>query len=152
MKTRIICIGKCKDQSIRACEDKYLERLRPPLAAQLVELSAASGEINDRRKKDTSLVLSKLTAREFAIVLDEQGQEMSSVEFADFLKKLMNQGWAGIAFLIGGAYGWDKESMKGAPYKFSLSKLTFPHELARLVLLEQLYRAQCILNGAPYHK
>lgn len=104
------------------------------------------------KKNEAALLLKDLPEKVFVVALDEHGKQMDSVEFADLVQKVQNMGISKMAFLIGGAFGHGEEVKKRADILLSLGKMTFPHFLARAVLSEQLYRAQTILDGHPYHK
>jgi 23S rRNA (pseudouridine1915-N3)-methyltransferase len=95
--------------------------------------------------------LKAIESVDYLILLDENGKEHSSIEFSQFLQQRMNQGIRHLAFMVGGAYGFDEEIRKRANYQLSLSRMTFPHQLIRLLFMEQLYRGFTILRNEPYH-
>ena len=103
------------------------------------------------KKAEASLILNSLEKEDFLVVLDEKGKMLSSVQLADFLQLRANESVRNIVFLIGGAYGIDEQVFKRAQLKWSLSDLTFPHQLVRLILAEQVYRACTILRNEKYH-
>ena len=100
-------------------------------------------------KKEALAIRNSLKSNELTVVLDEKSDPLSSIQFANHLKTFENQR---LVFIIGGSDGIDSEIKNLASWKFSLSPLTFPHEMARLILIEQLFRAQSILQGSPYHR
>ncbi len=102
---------------------------------------------NEFKKKEAELLLKKITDKDYIVLLDEQGKEFPSTEFAAFLDKTHRP----ITFIVGGAYGFDEAIYKRANAKISLSKMTFTHQMIRLLFVEQLYRAMTILNNEPYH-
>lgn len=140
MKMAVVAVGKLKERHwVEAC-DEYLMRIRRYVSCDVVEVRAEPE------------LLAKAPARLARWALDERGVQFSSVEFAKQIEKRMTQGSPGVAFLIGGAEGIDDTIRKGSELTLSLGKMTLAHRLARLVLLEQLYRAFTIIRGEPYHK
>jgi 23S rRNA (pseudouridine1915-N3)-methyltransferase len=105
----------------------------------------------ERKKEEARALLEKLDASDAVILLDEKGKEFTSERFADFLQKKMNAGPKRLVFVVGGAFGFDPALYSTFPSHLSLSKMTFSHQMVRLFLLEQLYRAFTILNNEPYH-
>jgi 23S rRNA (pseudouridine1915-N3)-methyltransferase len=101
---------------------------------------------------ETNLIMDKLQKTDFVILLDVMGKEVSSQEFSELLQKMSVDNIDNITFIIGGAWGVSKKLKDRANMKISLSKMTFPHMLARIILLEQIYRAHSIINNHPYHK
>ncbi len=104
-----------------------------------------------QKQKEGELILSQLKPGEELFLLDEKGKEYRSVEFARFLEKKMTSGPKGLVFVIGGPYGFSSDVYAKATGKLSLSKMTFSHQMVRLIFVEQLYRALTILKGEPYH-
>jgi len=140
MKLVVVAVGKLKERHwVEAC-DEYLMRIRRYVSCDVVEVRAEPD------------LLVKAPARLARWALDERGVQFSSVEFARQIERRMTQGSPGVAFLIGGAEGIDDNIRKGSELTLSLGKMTLAHRLARLVLLEQLYRAFTIIRGEPYHK
>ena len=105
----------------------------------------------DLKKKEGELILGMLQKDDYLVVLDERGQTLDSPGLAQFLQKRGNESIRNLVFLIGGAYGTDNAVIKRANYQWSLSKLVFPHQLVRLILSEQIYRACSILRNEKYH-
>ena len=137
---RIIAVGKIRKQWIQKGIDEYLKRL-PGLSIN---------EIRDSNpEKESKEVVKILKKSEGLIALSEEGESLKSIDFARRLQKL---GSNKIAFLIGGAEGITNELKNSSILKLSLSPMTLPHEIARLILLEQIYRASTILQGGPYHR
>jgi 23S rRNA (pseudouridine1915-N3)-methyltransferase len=124
---------------------------------ELIEVEAGKAiekgsEVERLKHAQAQVVLSQVKEGECLVVLDEDGKSFTSVQFADWLHKSMVGGVSQIVFAIGGAYGWADDVRKRADMVLSLSQLTFPHQLCRLILIEQLYRVFSILDGSPYHK
>jgi 23S rRNA (pseudouridine1915-N3)-methyltransferase len=112
---------------------------------------AASFSENELKKKEGELILSKIKKDDFLVTLDERGKQISSQDLANFLQTKANAGTKKIVFLIGGAYGLDAAVLQRADWQWSLSKLVFPHQLVRLILAEQIYRACTIMRNEKYH-
>jgi 23S rRNA (pseudouridine1915-N3)-methyltransferase len=107
--------------------------------------------IEVQKKQEGELFLKKITPQDIVVLLDERGKEFSSLQFSQFIQQRLNAGCKNVLFLIGGAYGFSEELYQRANFTLSMSKMTFPHKLARLFFAEQLYRAFTILKGEPYH-
>jgi len=148
----IIAVGKIKEKSLNALQNDYLKRIKPFAKIELVEIqTVAFGQSNQIKAKDEEgkkmLSILRKYSNSIIILLDERGSEFNSLEFAKFLEK-NNQH---IVFLIGGALGLSPAVLQKIDFKLSLSQMTFPHEMARVLLLEQIYRAVTIVNGKQYH-
>ncbi|OFY27506.1 MAG: hypothetical protein A2X09_07480 [Bacteroidetes bacterium GWF2_43_11] len=102
-------------------------------------------------QREAEAQLKLISQSDYTVLLDEGGIEFTSVEFSKFLQQRMNQGIRQLNFIVGGAYGFDPEVKQKASFKLALSKMTFPHQLVRLLFMEQLYRAFTILKNEPYH-
>lgn len=153
MKVEIWAIGKLKQRELSSSIDHYLKRMRKyqPVILDEILVKTRSTNPDILRKAEAEKILSKLTNGDFLLLMDETGKRFNSVEFADFIQKFLMQPTSRLVFLIGGAYGFDQSIYHRAQEKISLSPMTFPHDLARLVTVEQLYRAFSILNNSPYH-
>jgi 23S rRNA (pseudouridine1915-N3)-methyltransferase len=146
----LIVVGKIKDQHLEAIEKDYLKRINnPELIIHEVKASAenkvAEGEAILKKIRDLSP-----TGGNHLIAMTEWGKRTTSIAFAEWTKTLIERP-AKIFFLIAGAEGFSEEVLKSCQERISLSELTFPHKLARILLVEQLYRAQTIRSGHPYH-
>ena len=139
-RCRIIAVGKVRKGWVQEGVALYLKRLQ---GLQVVELKDSTPE------KEAEAIRSTLRTDEWPVMLMEQGTPLASIPFAQRLERLGNER---LAFVIGGADGLTDELKAAARWQLSLSPMTFPHELARLLLLEQLFRAQAILQGSPYHR
>lgn len=159
MKLRIICTGKLKERFYTEAVDEFKKRLSRFCELELVELpdekvadDPSPAEIERVKNIECRRMGEKLAQGEYVIALDPQGKELSSEQLAGKLSEIMLGGCSRIAFLIGGSHGLTDEIRKRADMILSFSKLTFPHQIFRIMLLEQIYRAFKILNNEPYHK
>lgn len=147
MKFRFVWIGKTKDKNWRALQEEYSARLSHFVKFEIVEL-------RDENNKETESkrILENLNQTSFVVLLDVKGRSISSHELAEQIEKWQNRGLKEVAFVIGGAEGVASGVVERADFSLSLSVLTLTHEMARVVLLEQLYRAYTIIKGFPYQK
>lgn len=150
MKFRFIWIGKTKDKNYRALQDEYLRRLSHFVKCEIVEVKDSAA--HEGKEIEGKRILEKLNQSPFACLLDVEGRKLSSPELAKEVEKWQNAGTKEITFIIGGADGVSSEVARRANDRLSLSFLTLTHEMARVVLLEQLYRAYTIIKGFPYQK
>ena len=156
MKIKIIALGKIKEKYLKSGIDEFLKRLTPYASVSVVELNPI--EIKDENLKDKILldegekILSNIKPLDFVITLEIEGQQFSSEDFAQKIKDLTNNGTQEIVFEIGSSCGIGKNVSTRANLKMSMSKMTFLHEFARLILIEQIYRAFKINKGEKYHK
>lgn len=150
MKFRFVWIGKTKEKNWRALQEEYLQRLSHFVRFEIVEIreSAAYEGVQTESKR----ILENVNQSHFVCLLDVQGKQISSPELAQTVEIWQNRGFKEIAFVIGGQSGVSEEVVERANYKLSLSGLTLTHEMARVVLAEQLYRAFTIIKGFPYQK
>jgi 23S rRNA (pseudouridine1915-N3)-methyltransferase len=150
MKFQFIWIGKTKDKNWRALQDEYMRRLSHFVKCEIVQIRDSapheSPEIEGNR------ILQLLNQNSFVCLLDVKGRSLSSFDLAREITNWQNRGLKEIAFIIGGAEGVSAAVSEKANYMLSLSFLTFTHEMARVVLLEQLYRGYTIIKGFPYQK
>ena len=147
---RIVAIGKKHDDWLQAGIERYQKRLRGAWEVNWELLPHASLEGQQARNEESQRILSKLRPTDTVILLDEVGTQFDSSALARTLDQLFTNGKS-VVFVIGGAYGVSDELRSRADTVWSLSPLVFPHQLVRLVLIEQLYRAQSIANGGRYH-
>lgn len=150
----ILAIGKLKEKYFQAAAEEYAKRLKSYVKLEIVELEAESfsedeGSKIKAKKKEGERILKFLKKHGNAeiIILDEKGKEFSSKKFAKFLDSIDRH----IVIIVGGSLGWDDEIKKQPFMRLSLSQMTYPHELARVILLEQIFRAVAILKGKDYH-
>ncbi len=140
MKLALVAVGKLKEAWVQDASAEYAKRVRSKLPLDLVEV------------KDDAELVRKIPPRYKLWALDERGKELTSDELAQSLARSMNGSEQGIALVIGGADGLPRELVARANFVWSLGRLTLPHRLARIIVLEQLYRALSILRGEPYHR
>lgn len=154
MNIKILCVGKLKEIYWKDAEAEYLKRLTPYAKIKLLEIPEESfRDTDDREKiqaKEAEKIKQHLSEGAVVIALHERGKEFLSVEFAQFLKENSTRGEE-IIFVIGGPLGLHESLLKKVHFQISLSQFTFPHQMVRTILLEQLYRANTILQNKQYH-
>lgn len=155
MNIRLIAIGKTDDKALQSLIADYTKRLSFYIKFELEVIpdlkNAKNLSESQQKEKEGELILSKITASDQLILLDENGKNFSSVGFSQELQKKMNSGIKTLAFVIGGPYGFSEAVYQKAGGKISLSPMTFSHQMVRLFFIEQLYRGFTILRGEPYH-
>ena len=155
MNIKLMAIGKTDDKALQSLIDDYCKRLSFYIKFDLEVIldikNSKNLSENLQREKEGELLLSKLTASDQLLLLDENGENFSSVDFSDYLQKKMNSGIKTVVFAIGGPYGFSKAVYEKAQGKISLSTMTFSHQMVRLFFIEQLYRSFTILRNEPYH-
>ena len=150
MKFRFFWIGKTKEKNYRALQDEYLQRLSHFVKCDVIEIRDSAP--HETKEIEGKRILEKLNQTSFVCLLDVTGRSISSPDLAKEVEKWQNAGMKEVSFLIGGADGVSAEVAGRADIMLSLSFLTFTHEMARVVILEQLYRAYTIIKGFPYQK
>ena len=150
---RIICVGKLKAEHWRGAQDHYLKRLKPYAEIELTQLKDGPGALppEERTRVEGEAILAALRPQDHALCLDRRGKAQDSPGLADKLRLLLEDANRRPCFVVGGAYDIWRPVRDQAQGLISLGPMTLPHELARVVLLEQLYRAMTILRGLPYH-
>ena len=158
MKIKIYCIGKIKEQYLKDGINEYIKRISPYSNIEIIEVldskvkdNPNQSDISKAKNEEGDRVL-KLLKNDYLIGLDMNKIEFTSEDFAEFLQKKMVEGGSNISFVIGGSYGLSDALKTRCNTSISLSKLTFLHQMTRLILLEQIYRAFKILNNETYHK
>lgn len=146
MKVRVASIGKDRSGLFQPGVDEYASRLTHYTRFELIELPAEKS-----KEKEAEALLAKKGPQDWLVAMDERGKNLSSVELSQFVAKAQQQA-KDLFFVIGGDEGLSQDVVKGAQLTLSLSRMTLPHRLARLVLVEQLYRAFTLIRGEPYHK
>ena len=158
MKIDIICVGKIKEKYFTLAIEEYAKRLSKYIKLNIIEvldekapenLSLADEE--NIKLKEAEKILKNIKD-EYVIALCIEGKQFDSVSFANFIQNNKNNGISKISFVIGGSLGLHKKVLERSDFKLSFSKMTFPHQLMRVVLLEQIYRCERILKNEPYHK
>ena len=159
MEINVVAVGKIREDYIVQGIKEYSQRLSSFCNLNILEVKAANisgnsgGGAGDKvREKEGERLLDKLPPRGYNIALDASGKPMTSEGLAKSIENLQVQGHSKINFMIGGSLGLSSEVLERADYKLSLSRMTFTHQMIRLILLEQLYRAFKIKSGEPYHK
>jgi 23S rRNA (pseudouridine1915-N3)-methyltransferase len=153
LRVRLLTVGRDRSGLYAPAVDEYVSRLARVLKFELVELPEAKKHAGTPQAKDeeAATILARLEPRERVVALDERGEEPTSVELARRVERWMTRG-QDVALIIGGSDGLAPAVLDRAQERLALSKMTLAHRLARLVLVEQLYRAMTILRGEPYHK
>lgn len=155
MNIKLIAIGKTDNKNLQSLIEEYTKRLSFYIKFDLEIISDIKNVKNlsesQQKEKEGEFILSKITATDQLILLDENGKTFSSVAFSDELQKKMNSGIKTLVFVIGGPYGFSESVYSKAFDKISLSQMTFSHQMVRLFVIEQLYRGFTILKNEPYH-
>ena len=159
MKITILCVGKVKEKFYRDAIGEYQKRLSRYCKLEIVEVAdektpdgASETVENQIKEKEGNRILSKIREEDYVIALAIDGKMQDSMELSKNIQQLGVRGKSSIVFVVGGSLGLSKEVLKRANEKLSFSKMTFPHQLMRVILLEQVYRSYRIMNGEPYHK
>ena len=155
MKIKIIALGKIKEKFLKDGIDEFLKRLTPYAAVEIVELSPVeirNDQVGKALDEEGEKILSHVKEDSYVITLEIQGKELSSEDFAHKINEITISGKSELVFIIGSSCGISPIVSKRADFKLSLSKMTFLHQFARLLLIEQIYRAFKILKGETYHK
>lgn len=159
MNISIICVGKLKEKYLKAAIEEYSKRLTRYCKLDIIEVSdertpdnASDKEETLIKEKEGLVILKHIKDNSFVITLDLKGKMLSSEELSDFIKESAIKGNSNLAFIIGGSLGLSKAVLSRADFSLCFSKMTFPHQLMRVILLEQIYRGYRIINNEPYHK
>lgn len=149
---KIITVGKLKEKYLIDAVEEYKKRLSKYTKIEIIEVKDESSYEEDKNKeKEAENIIKYIGEKDFIITLEIDGKEISSVEFASKIENIFNIN-SNITFIIGGSYGLSNRIKELSNYKLSFSKMTFPHQLFRVILLEQIYRAFKINNNESYHK
>lgn len=155
MKVKLLAVGKTDDKNLQVLIENYQKRLRHYINFQLEIIPDVKNSKNlsetQQKEKEGELILKKISATDQLILLDEKGMSFGSKEFSAFIQKKLNSGLKQLVLVIGGPYGFSEAVYKKSQGKISLSKMTFSHQMIRLFVTEQLYRAFTILKNEPYH-
>ena len=155
MKTTLLVVGRTVEQHYITAINDYVQRTKRYITfdmeviPELKNTKSLSMEV--QKEKEGELILKALQPGDVVGLLDEHVKEMRSLEFADYMKRKMNTVNKRLVFIIGGPYGFSEKVYQAAHEKISMSKMTFSHQMIRLIFVEQIYRAMTILNGGPYH-
>tara|TARA_Y100000385_G_scaffold1643_1_gene1744 strand:- start:312 stop:785 length:474 start_codon:yes stop_codon:yes gene_type:complete len=155
MKIKLILIGKTKSKFLLDGENEYIKRLKhySNFSELIIPYIKNGSKISKEeiKEKESNLILNSLKNSDYVILLDNKGVTLNSIEFSEFLDKKMILSTKRLIFVIGGAFGFSEEVYNRADLQLSLSKMTFSHQMIRLIFKEQLYRAFTILKGEKYH-
>ena len=159
MKIRLLVVGHLKETYWKEAQNEYLKRLTPYAKVDIEEVDDlpsskddSPAEMEEVKNKENAKLLSKIKQSDFVVLLDLGKEQPDSVELSSRLEKWMRDGGSSIAFVIGGSLGLSSEMRKRGNATLTLSKLTFTHQMTRVILLEQIYRSFKILRNEPYHK
>lgn len=159
MNISLISVGKIKEKYLKAAIEEYSKRLSRYCKLNIVEIpdektpdNASEKEELIIKEKEGEGILRHLKDNMYIVALDLKGTMLSSEELSNFMQQLEVKGDSNVAFVIGGSLGLSKSVLSRANYKLCFSKMTFPHQLMRVILLEQVYRGYRIMKGEPYHK
>ena len=156
IKVRIVCVGKIKDKYLEIGIGEYLKRLSSYAKVEIIEVKDEKITNNDSEEHVKDIegkrIIEKLDKNYFNIFLDVYGKEISSEELASYTQNLIDSGKGNLCFVIAGSLGFSKDVLKYANFRLSFSKMTFTHQMIRLLLLEQIYRVFKINNNEVYHK
>lgn len=148
---KIITVGKIKEKYLADAINEYLKRLSKYTKINLIEVPDENFDITKTLETEKKSILKYVSEKDYIITMEIDGKELSSIEFARKIDEIQINN-SNICFIIGGSYGLSDEIKKMSNFKLSFSKMTFPHQLFRLILLEQIYRAYKINNNESYHK
>ena len=155
MKIKLIVVGKTHAKYLIQAEEEYQQRLKHYIKFEKVIVPDLKNSKNltpiEQNRREGELIISKIEKNEEVVLLDDKGVEFTSIKFAQFINQKMIQSTRCLTFIIGGAYGFSDEVYTRANAKLSLSKMTFSHQMVRMIFKEQLYRALTILKGEKYH-
>lgn len=159
MRITIICVGKIKEKFYRDAIEEYAKRLSKYCKFEMIEVAdektpdkASAVEEEQIKEREAQRILAKLKPDSYVCTLEIAGKELSSVELADWIEKSAISGRSQISFVIGGSLGLHASVLSRSDFALCFSKMTFPHQLMRVILSEQIYRAFRIINNEPYHK
>lgn len=155
MTIRLLAIGKTDNNALQQLIVEYENRLKHYIKFEFEIIADIKNVKNlseaQQKEKEGELILKKLNATDILVLLDENGKHYSSIDFSNYLQKKMNSGIKQLVFVIGGPYGFSDSVYQKAQGKISFSKMTFSHQMVRLFVVEQVYRAFTILKNEPYH-
>jgi 23S rRNA (pseudouridine1915-N3)-methyltransferase len=155
MKILLLVIGKTRQKFVEQGVIEFLERLKHYISFEIRVIPESKNTKNlsfdQQKEKEGEMILKFIQAGDYAVLLDEHGTEFTSLHFAEYIRKKIHLSSKSLIFVIGGPYGFSPKVYDTIPEKIALSKMTFSHQLIRLIFVEQLYRAMTIVNGEPYH-
>lgn len=155
MKITLLVVGKSNHSSLIQLQDEYQNRLKHYIGFEMLTIpelkNTKSLSETEQKEKEGELILKQLEVNDELVLLDEKGKQLTSVEFSTFISKKMLSSQKRIVFVVGGPYGFSTKVYNRSNGLISLSKMTFSHQMIRVIFVEQLYRAFTILKGEPYH-
>jgi len=151
MKLIIVAVGKTHDVLFKDAVDVFSSRIERYFVCEWKYVGASKRDGESQKKEEGDAILKTLETSDFVVLLDERGKSLSSMDFSQFFERQMLASTKRLVFIIGGAFGVSAEVLKRANSTISLSRMVFPHQLVRLILVEQLYRAISIIKGEKYH-
>jgi 23S rRNA (pseudouridine1915-N3)-methyltransferase len=155
MKIALVQTGKTTDKNVAGIADLYLSRIKKYTPFEIITLpdikNSGNLPVQEHKIKEGKKIIQTVSNNDYIVLLDERGKEFRTIEFAGWMEKTFMISGKRIVFVIGGPWGFSDEVYEKADFMISLSKMTFPHQLVRLLFLEQLYRTFTILRGEPYH-
>ncbi len=155
MKITLIVVGKTQSKELKNLMDEYSKRLKHYIGVDWIELpdykNRGKVSSDELKKIEGNIILGKLGSGDDLYLFDEKGVEFTSIQFSKFFKKKMIAGTRNLVLVVGGAYGFSDEVYSKSKGTIAISKLTFPHQLIRVFILEQIYRSFTIIKGEPYH-
>lgn len=155
MKIKLILVGRTEEKFLEDGISMYQKRLANYISFETIVIPALKNtknlSIEQQKTKEAELILKQINSSDFVVLFDEFGKQYRSIELAEFMQQRMVSGLKQLVFVVGGPYGFAPEIHKIATQKISLSKLTFSHQMVRLIIIEQFYRAFSILSNEPYH-
>lgn len=155
MKINLLVVGKTIDKQLIKLTEEYQNRLKHYVTFSLLVIPELKNTKHlsetEQKEKEADLILKQIDAGDEVVLLDERGEQHTSMGFASFLEQKLLSSTKRMIFVVGGPYGFSERIYKRATGKISLSKMTFSHQMVRVIFLEQLYRAMTIIKGEPYH-
>lgn len=155
MNIKLLVVGKTVKGFVSEATEEYTKRLKHYINFKIEIIqdvkNASSLSSSQLKEKESELILKHISEEDYIILLDEKGKEFSSKEFASFIQQKMNQSIKSLVFIVGGAFGFDEKIKQKYTNKISISRMTFSHQMIRVLFIEQLYRAFTILKNEPYH-
>lgn len=148
----IVAVGKIKEKALTSLIEEYVKRISGYTKILITEVADEANDRNDVKEIEGQRILKQIKDDAYVILLDLQGKEIDSVQFSKLIQDINTYHASNITFVIGGSLGVSEQVRKRADYRLKISEMTFPHNLARLIILEQIYRAYKIANNETYHK
>lgn len=148
----IVAVGKIKEKALTSLIEEYVKRISGYSKISITEVADEANDRSDVKEIEGQRILKQIKDDAYVILLDLQGKEIDSVQFSKLIQDINTYHASNITFVIGGSLGVSEQVKKRADYRLKISEMTFPHNLARLIILEQIYRAYKIANNETYHK